>query len=193
MVFKDNRALSCLIAGSYRTKPVCELLQLQGGTGQMRNFRHNKLLKARNEDWPPPKQPEVAPMLVIQTLYIIVNANFKGFLAFYGLPYVPQTIEEDIEVTTTRPEGITLPFPEGVQFELLTLPVDKRAIGDGDGFTAYWQKEASDARTALWALPDLEKPQEWRRNNPNPREHRREATILFTDSDSVGNTRITKY
>ncbi|KAH0461929.1 hypothetical protein IEQ34_009504 [Dendrobium chrysotoxum] len=252
----------------------------------------------------------------------------QRFLAFYGLPYVPQTIEEDIEVTITRPEGITPPLPEGVQFELLTLPVDKRAIGDGDGFTAYvsiteprelkltpqkvrdaiirmenardakdfkqaklikksvvdsgyrflnlpnqqevlarkyrirlrgvdapevgmaygeeakqvlvkmiqgkclkihvynedtygrsvgdvyyndifiqeqllkrgcvwhyvaydrrpefakWQKEARDARRGLWALPDPEKPWEWRRNNPNPRERRREATILFTNSDS---------
>ncbi|KAH0462606.1 hypothetical protein IEQ34_010181 [Dendrobium chrysotoxum] len=97
---------------------------------------HNKLLKAWNEDWPPPKQPEVATMLVLQTLYIIMKANFEGFLTVYGLPYVSQTIEVDIEVTTTRPEGITPPLPEGVQFELLTLPVDKKAIGDGDGFTA---------------------------------------------------------
>ncbi|KAH0462214.1 hypothetical protein IEQ34_009789 [Dendrobium chrysotoxum] len=282
---------------------------------------YNKLLKAWNEDRPPPKQPEVVAKLVIKTLHNIGKVNLEGFLAFYGLPYVPQTIEEDIEVTTTWPEGITPPWPEGVQFELLTLPVDKRAIGDGDGFTTYvsikdprelklmpqnvidaiimkenahdakdfkqeklikksviasgyrflklpnqeevlarkyrirlrgvdapevgmaygeearqmlvkmiqgkclkihvydedkygrsvgdvycndifiqeqllkrgcvwhyvtydrrpefakWQKEARDARRGLWALPDPEKPWEWRKNNPNPREHRREAPI----------------
>ncbi|KAL0919556.1 hypothetical protein M5K25_011656 [Dendrobium thyrsiflorum] len=302
------------------------------------NFRYIKLLMAWNEDRPPPKQPEVVAMLVIQTLHSMGKANLEGYLAFYVLPYVPQTIEEDIEVTTTttRPEGITPPWAEGVQFELLTLPVDKRAIGDGDGFTAYvsiieprelklmpqhvkdaiimrenaravkdfteaklikkyiiasgyrflslpnqqevvvrkyrirlrgvdapevgmaygeeakqvlvkmiqgkclkihvynedkygrsvgdvycndifiqeqllkrgcvwhyvaydrrpefakWQKEARDARRGLWALLDPEKPWEWRKNNPNPREHKREAPILSTVSNSVGNTWIAK-
>ncbi|KAL0919557.1 hypothetical protein M5K25_011657 [Dendrobium thyrsiflorum] len=42
-----------------------------------------------------------------------------------------------VTTTITWPEGITPPWADGVQFELLTLPVDKRAIGDGDGFTAY--------------------------------------------------------
>ncbi|KAH0467815.1 hypothetical protein IEQ34_002848 [Dendrobium chrysotoxum] len=65
------------------------------------------------------------------------TADEPQVLAFYGLPYAPQTIEEDVKVTTIWPEVITPPWPEGVQFELLTLPVDKRAIGDGDGFTAY--------------------------------------------------------
>ncbi|KAI0495892.1 hypothetical protein KFK09_022199 [Dendrobium nobile] len=74
--------------------------------------------------------------LVVELHHLGITSH--GFLAWYAIPYVPQTIEEDIEATTTRPEGITPPcMPEGVQFELLTLPVDKRAIGDGDGFTAY--------------------------------------------------------
>lgn len=90
---------------------------------------YNKLFKAWNEARPPPKQPEAAAKLVIQTLQNLRKENLEGFLAFYGLPCVPQTDEEDIEVTT--------PWPEGVQFELLTLPVDERAIGDGDGFTVY--------------------------------------------------------
>ncbi|KAH0468215.1 hypothetical protein IEQ34_003248 [Dendrobium chrysotoxum] len=113
MVFKDNRALSCLITGSYRTK--------------------------------------------------------LGFLIFYGLPYVPQTIEEDIEVTTTRLEGITPPLPEGVQFELLTLLVDKMAIGDGDGFAAYvsiteprelklMPKKVIDAIIRMQNARDISKP-----------------------------------
>ncbi|XP_020571759.1 uncharacterized 38.1 kDa protein-like [Phalaenopsis equestris] len=89
---------------------------------------YSKLLKAWNEARTPPKQAEAAARLVIQTLQNIGKANLEGFLAFYGLP-VPQTTEEDTDVTP--------PWAEGVQFELLTLPIDEWAIGDGDGFTAY--------------------------------------------------------
>ncbi|KAI0495893.1 hypothetical protein KFK09_022200 [Dendrobium nobile] len=83
---------------------------------------------------------------IIQIVWVVASVvelhhlciTSQGFLAFYVIPYVPQTIEEDIEATTTRSEGITPPcMLEGVQFELLTLPVDKRDIGDGDGFTVY--------------------------------------------------------
>ncbi|KAI0492059.1 hypothetical protein KFK09_026324 [Dendrobium nobile] len=90
--------------------------------------QYNKLFKVWNEDRPPPKQPEVAIKLVNQTLYRI---------SCFLWPYVPQTFEEDIVVTIIWHEGITPPWLEGLQFELLTQSVNKGAIVDGDGFTAY--------------------------------------------------------
>ncbi|PKA51873.1 putative 38.1 kDa protein [Apostasia shenzhenica] len=89
---------------------------------------YKQLLKAWSEAKPPPKSPEEAATLIIRALQKLQKANLEGLLAFYGLP-LPQTTEEIFEVPPS--------WPQGVKFELQTLPVDQKAIGDGDGFTVY--------------------------------------------------------
>lgn len=53
----------------------------------------------------------------------------QGLLTFYGLP-LPHTL---VELSTGLPSSV----PEGVKFELHTLPVDEKAVVDGDGMTVY--------------------------------------------------------
>ncbi|KAI5579071.1 hypothetical protein BDE02_08G067400 [Populus trichocarpa] len=90
---------------------------------------YRKLLEAWKEAKPPPKTPEEAARLVIQTLKRHQKADVEGLLAFYGLP-LPHTL---IQVST----GIPTSLPEGVKFEMPTLPVDAKAVADGDTITVY--------------------------------------------------------
>ncbi|KAM7270710.1 hypothetical protein ACFE04_029924 [Oxalis oulophora] len=90
---------------------------------------YRKLLEAWREAKPPPKTPEDASRLVIRTLKRHQKADVEGLLAFYGLP-LPHTL---VQVTV----GVPTSLPEGVKFELHTLPVDAKAIPDGDGLTVY--------------------------------------------------------
>ncbi|GKU92208.1 hypothetical protein SLEP1_g5967 [Rubroshorea leprosula] len=84
---------------------------------------YRKLLEAWKDATPPPKTREEAARLVIQTLEGNQLADVEGILAFYGLP-LPAA-----EIPTS--------LPEGVQFELHTLAVDAKDVGDGDGMTVY--------------------------------------------------------
>ncbi|XP_011005462.1 PREDICTED: staphylococcal-like nuclease CAN2 [Populus euphratica] len=90
---------------------------------------YRKLLEAWKEAKPPPKTPEEAARLVIQTLKRHQKADVEGLLAFYGLP-LPHTL---VQVCA----GIPTSLPEGVKFEMPTLPVDARAVADGDTITVY--------------------------------------------------------
>ncbi|KAF3433320.1 hypothetical protein FNV43_RR24422 [Rhamnella rubrinervis] len=90
---------------------------------------YKKIVEAWREAKPPPKTAEEAARLVIQTLKRHQKADVEGLLAFYGLP-LPHTL---VELSA----GIPTPLPEGVKFELLTLPVDAKAISDGDTVTVY--------------------------------------------------------
>ncbi|KAI3958152.1 hypothetical protein MKW98_020794 [Papaver atlanticum] len=94
---------------------------------------YNKLLLAWREANPPPKTPEQASRLVIQTLK--QNNVDQGLLKFYSLP-----IPHDL-IGSFPP-----PWPKGVIFELRTLPVDARAVADGDGLTVY--VDVADPREA---------------------------------------------
>ncbi|KAJ6317861.1 hypothetical protein OIU76_013410 [Salix suchowensis] len=73
----------------------------------------------------PPKAPEEAARLVIQTLKRHQKADVEGLLAFYCLPLVQVSA------------GIPTSLPDGVKFEMQTLPVDAKAIPDGDTITVY--------------------------------------------------------
>lgn len=53
----------------------------------------------------------------------------EGLLAFYNLP-LPHTL---VELST----GVPSTFPQGVKYELHTLPVDAKAVADGDTITVY--------------------------------------------------------
>ncbi|CAI0419665.1 unnamed protein product [Linum tenue] len=92
---------------------------------------YKKLIEAWRATKPPPRTPEEAARLVIQTLKGHKKADVEGLLAFYGLllPHNP------IEVT--HGHGVPASLPEGVKFELHTLPVDAKAVPDGDTITVY--------------------------------------------------------
>ncbi|KAJ8764129.1 hypothetical protein K2173_005035 [Erythroxylum novogranatense] len=90
---------------------------------------YRKLSEAWREAKPPPKTPEEASRLIIQTLKKHQKADVEGLLAFYGLPLPHALLELSAGVPTS--------LPHGVKFELQTLPVDARAIPDGDGMTVY--------------------------------------------------------
>ncbi|XP_030929170.1 uncharacterized protein LOC115955241 isoform X4 [Quercus lobata] len=90
---------------------------------------YRKLLEAWRAAKPPPKTPEEAARLVIETLKRHQKADVEGLLAFYGLP-LPHTL---VQLTAEAPTSL----PEGVEYEFQTFLVDPRAIADGDGMTVY--------------------------------------------------------
>ncbi|KAI9102144.1 hypothetical protein K1719_023654 [Acacia pycnantha] len=90
---------------------------------------YRKLVDAWKESKPPPKTPEEAARLIIQTLKRHQKADVEGLLAFYDLPQ-PHVL---VQATYEPPASL----PEGIQFELHTLPVDAKAVADGDTVTVY--------------------------------------------------------
>lgn len=90
---------------------------------------YRKLLQTWKEAKPPPKTPEEAARLIIQTLKRHQKADVEGLLTFYGLP-LPHTL---VELST----GVPSSLPDGVKFEFHTLPVDVKAVADGDTITVY--------------------------------------------------------
>lgn len=90
---------------------------------------YKKLSVAWRETKPPPKSPEEASRLVIQTLKRHQKADVEGLLAFYGLP-LPHSL---VELTNGAPPS----RPQGLKFELHTIPVDAKAVADGDTITVY--------------------------------------------------------
>ncbi|KAJ1426316.1 nuclease [Sesbania bispinosa] len=90
---------------------------------------YRKLVDAWKEAKPPPKTPEEAARLVIKTLKRHQKADVEGLLSFYGLP-LPHTL---VEVAVQPPTSL----PDGVQYEMHTLPVDAKAVADGDTITVY--------------------------------------------------------
>ncbi|XP_030929178.1 staphylococcal-like nuclease CAN2 isoform X2 [Quercus lobata] len=90
---------------------------------------YRKLLEAWRAAKPPPKTPEEAARLVIETLKRHQKADVEGLLAFYGLP-LPHTL---VQLAAGAPTSL----PEGVKYEFQTFPVDSSAIADGDGMTVY--------------------------------------------------------
>ncbi|VFQ80464.1 unnamed protein product [Cuscuta campestris] len=99
---------------------------------------YRKLSAAWREAKPPPRTPEEASRLIIQTLKGHQKADVEGFLVFYGLP-LPGSL---VELT----DGTPPPHQNGLRFELLTLPVDAKAVADGDTITVYVR--ATDPREA---------------------------------------------
>ncbi|KAG6418563.1 hypothetical protein SASPL_120767 [Salvia splendens] len=98
---------------------------------------YKKLAVAWRETKPPPKSAEEASRLVIQTLKRHQKADVEGLLAFYGLP-LPHTL---VELTTGPPPSHSQ--PQGLKFELHTIPVDPKAVADGDTITVYVNVEDS--------------------------------------------------
>ncbi|KAK4539055.1 hypothetical protein RGQ29_032009 [Quercus rubra] len=90
---------------------------------------YRKILEAWRAAKPPPKTPEEASRLVIETLKRHQKADVEGLLAFYGLP-LPHTL---VKLTAGAPTSL----PAGVKYEFQTLPVDAKAVADGDTVTVY--------------------------------------------------------
>ncbi|KAI3705006.1 hypothetical protein L1987_75236 [Smallanthus sonchifolius] len=90
---------------------------------------YGKLSEAWAQAVPPPKSPEEVSTLVINTLKRHKKADVEGLLSFYGLPLT----QPAVEVTT----GQAPPVANGAKYELNTLPVDEKAVADGDTVTVY--------------------------------------------------------
>ncbi|KAG6758170.1 hypothetical protein POTOM_038506 [Populus tomentosa] len=90
---------------------------------------YRKLLEAWKEAKPQPETPEEVARLVIQTLKRHQKADVEGLLAFYGLQ-LPHPLAQ---VSAGGPTSL----PQGVKFEMQTLPVDPKAVADGDTITVY--------------------------------------------------------
>ncbi|PKI31812.1 hypothetical protein CRG98_047815 [Punica granatum] len=93
---------------------------------------YGKLLEAWKEAKPPPRTPEEASRLIINTLkgmklpLVLIS---QGLLAFYGLPLPHAFVETSVEFPAS--------LPHGVQFQFQTLPVDPKAVADGDTISVY--------------------------------------------------------
>ncbi|KAL4016586.1 hypothetical protein IC575_024238 [Cucumis melo] len=92
---------------------------------------YGKLAEAWKSEKPTPRTPEEASRLVIQTLKRHQKKDVEGLLTFYGLP-LPHTL-----VKPSAPAPTAASIPEGVKFELQTLPVDAKAVADGDTVTVH--------------------------------------------------------
>ncbi|XVE52420.1 hypothetical protein DITRI_Ditri02bG0121100 [Diplodiscus trichospermus] len=90
---------------------------------------YGKLLQAWRESKTPPKTPEEVARLVVQTLSRHQKADVEGLLDFYGFPH-PSIL---VEIST----GVPTRLPEGVEFEMHTLPVDGNMVPDGDGINVF--------------------------------------------------------
>lgn len=97
---------------------------------------YKKLSIAWRETKPPLKSPEEASRLVIQTLKKHRKADVEGLLAFYGLP-LPYALAELPTEVAELPTDVPTGVPHGLKFELQTLPVDAKAVADGDTVTVY--------------------------------------------------------
>nr|AAD25675.1 hypothetical protein [Arabidopsis thaliana] len=90
---------------------------------------YRKILEAWKQAKPPPQTAEEASRLVTDILKRNQKADVEGLLSFYGLP-LSHTL---VEVTVEAPVSL----PEGILFEFQTLPVDPKAVADGDTITVY--------------------------------------------------------
>ncbi|XP_078177621.1 putative staphylococcal-like nuclease CAN1 [Carex rostrata] len=96
---------------------------------------YTKLLEAWREAKPPPKTSEEASKLIVDALKRHQKAHVEGLLNYYGLPLAQQTGSE----CATHPHTASTSKlkPDGVKYELNTLPVDIKCIPDGDTITVY--------------------------------------------------------
>ncbi|KAK7857916.1 staphylococcal-like nuclease can2 [Quercus suber] len=83
---------------------------------------YRKLLEAWRAAKPPPKKPEEAARLAIETLKRHQKADVEGLLAFYGLP-LPHTL---VQLTAGAPTSL----PAGVKYEFQTFPVRTTLFSD---------------------------------------------------------------
>jgi endonuclease YncB( thermonuclease family) len=120
--------------------------------------RYRKLLVAWKNARPPPATAEAASALLLQTLQGHHTVHVQGLLRFYGLPAHVAFVA-----------GGT--WPQGVQYEIHTLPVEDRAVGDGDTITVYVDvhrdaREAAAVPAAVMDAVNLRQAARGQRNYP---------------------------
>ncbi|VAH73116.1 unnamed protein product [Triticum turgidum subsp. durum] len=102
---------------------------------------YKKLQVAWKKARPAPTTPEEAGRLVVLTLKNHQKADVDGLLAFYGLPHPNEAGSAPPPAAGHHapPAQHSAPAhkPQGVKFELHTLPVDAKAVADGDTVTVY--------------------------------------------------------
>lgn len=105
------------------------------------NSRYKKLQVAWKKARPAPTTPEDAARLVVLTLKNHQKADVEGLLAFYGLPHPNAASAAPPPPSSAAPAPAhhagPAHKPPGVKFELHTLPVDAKAVADGDTITVY--------------------------------------------------------
>lgn len=127
-----------------RTKQVPEGLSRHVVSSQNAQANwYKKLQVAWKKARPTPTTPEDAAQLVVLTLKNHQKADVEGFLAFYGLPHpngaaasapAPAPAHAPAPAPAAHP---TAPTHKPVKAELHTLPVDAKAVADGDTVTVY--------------------------------------------------------
>nr|GEX66390.1 staphylococcal-like nuclease CAN2 [Tanacetum cinerariifolium] len=105
-------------------------------------LRYQKLSEAVRESKPPPNTPEEASGLLIHTLHKNQQPKPDGLFSIFGLP-LPHFFYREAP-----------PLADGVKFELHTLPVDAKAVADGDTVTVY--VSTLDARESLRVPQDVQ-------------------------------------
>ncbi|KAK1661872.1 hypothetical protein QYE76_050031 [Lolium multiflorum] len=101
---------------------------------------YKKLQVAWKKARPTPTTPEDAAQLVVLTLKNHQKADVEGFLAFYGLPHPDGAAPSAPPSHAPAPAPAahpTAPTHKPVKAELHTLPVDAKAVADGDTVTVY--------------------------------------------------------
>ncbi|KAJ7564108.1 hypothetical protein O6H91_02G002500 [Diphasiastrum complanatum] len=102
---------------------------------------YGKLLAGWKGAKPPPRNAHEASNFVVATLHGHRKVDIQGILLFYDLtqevPAEPVIDGHAPVVPHSHPNIPTDLWPEGVQYELRTLPVDKKAVADGDTLTVY--------------------------------------------------------
>lgn len=114
---------------------------------------YKKLLTAWKASQPPPRNAKEAAELVIQALQGHLKVDVEGLLSFYGLPPSPTSSVAVPGPAALYPQATiaTVPWPQGVQYELHTLPAESHAAVDGDTLIVYVDA-SNDAREAA-AVP----------------------------------------
>ncbi|KAF5790411.1 putative staphylococcal nuclease (SNase-like), SNase-like, superfamily [Helianthus annuus] len=87
-------------------------------------LRYNQVSNAWRESKPPPNTPEEASRLVSHTLQRHPTPDMEGLWSFYVLR-LPHLLVDAPSLA------------DGIKFELHTLPVDAKAVADGDTVTVY--------------------------------------------------------
>lgn len=115
-----------------------ELSQFVTATKATQVTWYRKLLVAWKNARPPPSSAEEASSLLFRTLQGHHNVHVQGLLRFYGLPGSKPGAPE---VVPSKPPPVAFvaggDWPQGVQYEIHTLPVEDRAVADGDTITVF--------------------------------------------------------
>ncbi|CAK9873685.1 unnamed protein product [Sphagnum jensenii] len=99
----------------------------------------------------PPKNAAEASNLVLQALQGELSTDVLGLLSFYQLPQ-PQVPPGGPPPPAPPKPQVAIgsgKLPDGVQYELRTLPVKRRDVGDGDGMTVYVEVLKNPRETSI--------------------------------------------